>query len=222
MRTNLENNIARQLRLLSPSHEIVVATLAGSFIVPDDGPSFLFLDAGGSARTVFLPEIPPQGGLLYGVINTGAEDLNVVDDDGSAIATVEAGQFAIFVCSFTTWGSMIGMLSVQNDFIADLLSEPRVVTGDFTVGADDTTIAVQRVAPAATAGTLPTVASRNGSPVSIVDMSTAIVDHIITLTPNGVETIMGEATWTLASNSADRAAITLWPSTVLGGWYRKP
>lgn len=222
MRSNLENNLARQLRLFSPSHEILSATLSGSFIVPPDGPTYLFLNPGGATRTVFLPDIPPQGGLLYGVINIGSESLNVVDDLGVAIATVGAGQFGIFTCSFTAWSSLLGLLSTYNDLLASLLSQPRVVTADFVVGSTDTTIAIERSAPTATAGTLPTVASRNGRPVSVVDWSTSISSHIITLTPNGAETIMRESTWTLASNGTDRASVTLWPSTTLNGWYIKP
>lgn len=222
-RINLENNLARQLRLLSPSHEVLETILSGSFVVPDDGPMFLFLDGGLAARTVFLPEIPPQGGLMYIVANIGATNvLDVVDDNGVAVASIVENQVGIFFCSYTEWGVVIGFPSAFNAFIDGLLSEPRVVTGDFVVGAADVTIAIQKVAPAATGGTLPTVASRNGLPVSVVDWSSAVVGHTITLTPNGAETIMGQATWTLFSNAANLASLTLWPSVTLNGWYMKP
>lgn len=223
MRVNLEDNVARRIRLLSPTHEMVDTTLIGTFVIPDDGPMFLFLNGGVADRLVFLPDIPPQGGLMYIVANVGAtNNLNVVDSDGLAIATVGVGQVGIFICSQLEWVAFSSLGGVGAALVDSLLDEPRVVAADFVVGNADTTIAVQKAAPAATAGTLPTVASRNGRPVSVVDWSTAVVDHTITLTPNGTETIMRQSTWTINSNAANLASVTLWPSVALNGWYIKP
>lgn len=223
MRTNLENNLARQLRLLSPTHETLVAEISGAFIVPDDGPMFYFLDGGVVNRLVYLPEIPPQGGMMYFMANTGASaELEVVDANGAAVATIEPDQSGIFFCSFTEWSVVLGFLTGYAGILDAFLSEPRVVTADFVVGAGDATIAIQKVAPAATAGTLPSVVGRNGKPISIIDWSSGIVDHTITLTPDGAETIMQQPTWTLVSNAANLASITLWPSETLNGWYTKP
>ena len=101
--------------------------------------------------------------------------------------------------------------------------EPTLVTtGSASVAAGTAAVAVQRVAPATTALSLPTVASRDGLPLRIVDWSTSVTDHAITMTPNGTEKIMLAATWTINSNAAQLASVTLYPSTVLNGWYIAP
>lgn len=222
MRSNLESNLAQRLHLLAPTHQTAEATLIGSFLVPPDGPVFLFLNPGGVDRSVFLPDIPPQGGLFFIVCNTGTGTLNVLDAFGAAVANVLIGQTSLFFSSKTAWTSLLGFPPTYNDFIGGLLAEPRIVTGNFAATLADTTIAISRAAPAATAGSLPAVATRSGRPISIVDWSSAVVDHTITLTPNGAETIMRQATWPLYSNAANLASVTLWPSVSLNGWYIKP
>lgn len=98
--------------------------------------------------------------------------------------------------------------------------EPTAVTGSSaTVAAGTSAIAIQRAAPATTGLTLPTVASQDGVPLHIVDWSTSVTEHTITLTPNGAETIMRQATFQIVSNTAQLASITLYPSTLLNGWY---
>lgn len=104
---------------------------------------------------------------------------------------------------------------------ASIPTEPTVVTVDGTVAADAATIAIEKTAPTATALSLPTVAARNGLPLHIVDWSTSVTDHAITLTPNAANTggIMKSATLVLNSTSAQLASVTLYPSETLNGWY---
>lgn len=80
-------------------------------------------------------------------------------------------------------------------------------------------LAVQRAAPAATALQLPSVASQgNGNVLNISDWSTGVVNHVMTLTAFGSNTIMGQASWQLLSSAAQLSFISLYPSTDLNGW----
>lgn len=223
MRNNLEDNLIRSPRIQSPSYVIVEGQLSGAHIMLPGSPRFNFFEPLIVTQNIYLPEIPPQGGLEHTIVNMSASvTLAVYNDVGVLQATVQPLQAINFISSFDEWTSFVGFPVAYNDLIAGLLANPRVVTGDFVVGAADLTIAVQRAAPVLTLGTLPAVATRLGKPVAIVDWSSAIVGHEIRLTPNGAETIMQQATWSLWSNPGNLAGVTLWPSTTLGGWYIKP
>lgn len=117
--------------------------------------------------------------------------------------------------------------SLFDDYDAALTNslpkEPQVVSGaSATIAAGTAAVAVQRAAPATTGLTLPAVADQDGVPLRIVDWSSAVTDHTITLTPDGAETIMQAATWAIYSNAAQLGSLTLYPSTVLNGWYIAP
>lgn len=84
--------------------------------------------------------------------------------------------------------------------------------------------AVQRAAPANTAITLPTIAAQylSQKDLEIVDFSTAVVGHQITLsTPDGA-TIMQQATWNLYSTAVQLAGVRLRPSPDLNSWIIAP
>ena len=103
-------------------------------------------------------------------------------------------------------------------------AEPtQVTTSSATIAAAAGAIAIVRTGPAATALSLPSVTARNGEPLSIFDWSASVVsDHTITITPDGAETIMKAANWTMISTATVLASITLHPSTSLNGWYIAP
>lgn len=104
-----------------------------------------------------------------------------------------------------------------------IINEPTVVTASSAaIAVGTTSVAVNRVAPSATALSLPPVVSQGGLPIKIFDWSTSVTDHTITLTPSGSEKIMRQATWPMYSNSASLAGLTLHPSITLGGWYIAP
>lgn len=96
--------------------------------------------------------------------------------------------------------------------------------GSATIGGQTTLCAVQRVAPVATALILPTLASRSGKPLQLVDWSSSVtVDHLITITPAEVGvTIMRRALWSLYSTADQLGGITLFPSSDLNGWVIAP
>lgn len=101
--------------------------------------------------------------------------------------------------------------------------EPIVVTtSSDTIAAGTPAVSIQRTAPVTTGLSLPPVADQDGVPLRIADWSSSVTDHAITMTPDGSETIMKEATWTIYSNASSLASLTLYPSTVLNGWYIAP
>lgn len=84
--------------------------------------------------------------------------------------------------------------------------------------------AVVRAAPAATALILPSLAGQfaTSKKLQIVDYSTAVVAHTITLTPSDTSTIMQQAAWQLASNDVSLAGVTLTPCPDLNAWIIAP
>lgn len=101
--------------------------------------------------------------------------------------------------------------------------EPIPVSGaTATITAMENAVVVQRAAPTATGITLPPVTSQDGIPITIVDWSTGVAEHVITITPDGSETIMGRATWGIVSTADQLAGVKLYPSTNLAGWYIAP
>lgn len=90
------------------------------------------------------------------------------------------------------------------------------------VAALTSLVAVQRAAPTATTLRLPTVLSRGGKALQIVDWSTGVVNHTVTLVPAGADTIMKLASWQLLSTVDQLAGATLYPATDLNGWVIAP
>lgn len=99
-----------------------------------------------------------------------------------------------------------------------------VTTASGVVLTGTTILAIQRTAPTATALILPKLSEQwlTGRPLKIVDWSTAIVNHAITLsTPDG-STIMQQASWQLLSSAVQLAGIALYPAPELNGWVIAP
>lgn len=94
-----------------------------------------------------------------------------------------------------------------------LVTDVQTVTGSSgTIASGTAILLVNRTAPSTTALTLPNAASRDGVPLSIADYSQSVTEHTITLTPAlAAQKIMRQSTWTLLSNSANLASVTLVP-----------
>jgi hypothetical protein len=90
------------------------------------------------------------------------------------------------------------------------------------VNAATSLLAVTRAAPATTLLRLPTVLSRGGRSLQIVDWSTAVTNHVITLTPAAGDTIMRRGSWQTLSTVDQLAGMTLYPATDLNGWVIAP
>lgn len=97
-----------------------------------------------------------------------------------------------------------------------------VTTNSYTVQPADLFIAITRDAPTATNIILPSVFNRSGALILIVDWSTNVTEHTITITPDGSETIMKAATWQMVSTDIQLASGTFFPSIDLNGWTTAP
>lgn len=64
---------------------------------------------------------------------------------------------------------------------------------------------------------LPASSSRNGVPISIIDVAGNLATFHLTIMPNGGEFIMGQASYVLGVNYG---GVTFWPLPT-GGWYMK-
>jgi hypothetical protein len=101
--------------------------------------------------------------------------------------------------------------------------EPVPVSGaSASVAVGENAVVIQRAAPSTTAIALMAVSAQDGIPVVIVDWSTSVVEHAITITPDGTETIMGKPSITIYSTADQLAGVKLYPSTNLAGWYIAP
>lgn len=86
-----------------------------------------------------------------------------------------------------------------------------------------TLLAVQRIAPAATALLLPPLNQRIADKaIKIVDWSTGVAAHTITLTTPDGSTIMQQASLQLLSTAVQLAGVALYPSPDLNGWIIAP
>lgn len=87
-----------------------------------------------------------------------------------------------------------------------------------------TVLAVQRVAPAATALVLPNLAAQwsSGRSLKIVDWSTGVTAHAITLSTADGSTIMQSPTFQLFSSAVQLAGVNLHPVPELNGWIVAP
>lgn len=87
-----------------------------------------------------------------------------------------------------------------------------------------TLAAVQRVAPAVTAVVLPTIAAQylSQKDIDLIDYSTGVVNHTITVTTPDGATIMQQAQWQLFSTADQLAGIKLRPSPDLNAWVIAP
>lgn len=107
MRANLEDNQARRTRQQSTLYGTVRQTLTGTYVIKDDGPTFHFLDPGGSDRTVQLPVFKSAGGQQYWLINlSSTNQLNVVDSLGAAVDTVPLNAAKVVVSSAREWRTL--------------------------------------------------------------------------------------------------------------------
>lgn len=85
-------------------------------------------------------------------------------------------------------------------------------------------LAIERAAPSSTTLTLPTLAGQfiTGRILQIVDWSTAVANHVITLVPAGGATIMKQPAWSLLSTADQLAGVSLRAAPDLNGWVIAP
>lgn len=115
------------------------------------------------------------------------------------------------------WGAFLAPI-----FSGSLFQSVAAATG--VVNAGTSLLAIQRAAPAATAITLPSLVAQaaSGNKLQIVDFSTGVTNHAITLTTPDGATIMQLNSWQLHSTADQLAGTTLTPSTDLNAWIITP
>lgn len=93
-----------------------------------------------------------------------------------------------------------------------------------SVNAGTSLCAIRRAAPNATALLLPPLAGQfaSGRKLQIVDFSTNVTNHAITLTTSDGATVMQQASFTLLSTGAQLAGVMLTPSPDLNAWVITP
>lgn len=99
-----------------------------------------------------------------------------------------------------------------------------ISSGAAAINAGVTLAAVVRNAPVTTTLVLPTLAAQfaTGKNLRIIDFSTGVVNHAITLTPSDTSTIMQLPSWQLNSTAAQLAGIMLQASPDLNAWIIAP
>lgn len=100
-----------------------------------------------------------------------------------------------------------------------------LVNANNVIVAGTSLAAVQRVAPAATAVVLPLIADQffTQKDIDLIDYSTGVVNHTITVTPTGAgATIMQLPSWQLLSTVDSLAGVRLRPSPDLNAWIIAP
>jgi hypothetical protein len=111
-----------------------------------------------------------------------------------------------------------GVLTISNAVV-----EPTAVNADGPIPAGSRVIAISKNAPALTLLTLPSVQLQGGTPLLIVDWSTAVnPQHEVRLTPFGTETVLQKATFSFFSTAQQLGGALLYPSKTLNGWYQAP
>lgn len=135
---------------------------------------------------------------------------------------VQTSQFDPTNTLFAIWNKFTGQWNTISPAAFSAGSFQSAATASQTVSDGTTLLAIQRTAPTATALSLPLINNQGGKPLSIVDFSTSVTSHAITITPTGGATIMGQASWTVYSTADQLGSVTLRPSLDLNSWVIAP
>lgn len=129
----------------------------------------------------------------------------------------------VFLYNGSTQAYELATPALWSSFLSGLFGVYQAVTGlTAAVGLNTSMLAITRAAPAATALSLPSVRTRGRLALQIVDWSSAVTLHQITLAPATGETIMRLGTLLLISTADQLAGVTLYPSIDLNGWVIAP
>jgi hypothetical protein len=117
------------------------------------------------------------------------------------------------------WSALLAGAGATNGYAFQSVS-----AASAAIVAGTTLLAVQRAAPSATALLLPALAAQrlSGGPLRIVDWSTTVAAHTITITTPDGSTIMRQPSWQLLSTAVQLAGVLLYPSPDLNGWVIAP
>lgn len=147
---------------------------------------------------------------------------------GSPFVTVD-GRFGFYVSEgkyriTATFGAdTYELVDVQIGPASPVLNtfgpETEITGATHTVTATETFLTIKRTGPTLTTITLPAVADRGALAFAFADWSSSIVsDHEIRFVPDGSETIMKAATYSVWSNASGLARGWVYPADDLSGW----
>lgn len=111
-----------------------VATLAGNETWTAKQSTKQILDADGSTRTITLPAF--QDGLGFWVRNSGATG-NIVLSDGSTVATIEPGEWAVVASEGTDWVRALDSSGTSAFDVLQRLADTATGEGAALVGIED-------------------------------------------------------------------------------------
>jgi len=111
------------------------------------------------------------------------------------------------------WKAFFGAALAPSGYVFQAL--PSAVN---IIAANVSLAAIERVTPASTLLTLPSLAAQSGKTIQVVDWSSGVTNHTIFIsTPDGA-TIMKQNTWELLSTADQLASVSLTPSIDLNAW----
>lgn len=128
------------------------------------------------------------------------------------------------------WNASTAAYEAATPFLWNVLLTPSgysfqsTAASNAVIDVGTTIFAVQRAAPATTLITLPVLASQwaTGRALKIVDWSTGVVAHAITITTPDGKTIMKQSSLQLLSSAVQLAGVALHPAPELNGWVIAP
>lgn len=213
-RLNLEDNRATNFQQWSGSWGGIRQILTQAYVISSRGPIKYFFDANGSDRIVALPNPTAVSGRFFFIANVGtSNNLALQDHLGASLGSIAVGQAGLCICSALEWIVLFsGVITVIGG-----VTTTRIVTaaGAVGIGVTDASVALNKTVGAATTVNLPSVTVRSGLSLHLLDWKGDAGTNNITIVPAVGETIMGQASWTIA---ADYGSVLLRPSTELSGW----
>jgi hypothetical protein len=222
MRNNIEHVRASGLRNFALKLGGLTQSLSDAFIIPTsvDSPVVYFLNPNGANRVVRLPELDAAGDeKLLIISNTVVSDttvLSVQDADSVPLVDIPFSGTALFVGQ-REWKWLLGLSTGADP--TGLSEQLREVTaaGAQVVTATEPGLIINKAVASPTPVTLPTVASRLGKPVRIVDWrGTVDFANPLTVTPAGGQNIANNPTWEFSELRS--GGVILFPNTALSGW----
>lgn len=161
-----------------------------------DGSESVWIVQGGVDKRATIGEIVAEAAD----IPQGAEFVLLASNFFLPSARVLTGTAGIVVLTDNGAGSTV-VLSLNAAGVAQLISEPRIITaaGDVTVADDDLAIYMQQTVPQAVDILLPPSADKTG-PVYICDANGVSGANNFRLVPDGAETIVGLTEYFINAN----------------------
>ena len=125
MRSDLENNKARDLDIRSTRLGVQRTPLTGDLILAEDSPLTNYFDPNGADRIITLPA--KDRGLYFIIFNVGsANTLTVKDDLGNTLIALTTIEGASFFCSGREWRYLSGVTG--SSIAAELTSLDNTIT----------------------------------------------------------------------------------------------